>query len=77
MAEVHQLPVALREVDDGAALELAVSLGHPVYDCTYLALAHSLDLRLVTADRRLREAVRVSPLADQLLGNIVLLADYA
>lgn len=38
-----------------AALDRAVSLGHPAYDCLYLELAARLDLPLVTADRRLRQ----------------------
>lgn len=36
-----------------AALELALALGQPVYDCLYLALAESEDGEVVTADRRL------------------------
>jgi predicted nucleic acid-binding protein len=35
------------------ALEIAAELGHPVYDCFYLALAESEDATLITADRRL------------------------
>ena len=35
------------------ALRMAVALKHPVYDTTYLALAQSLDMPMVTADRRL------------------------
>jgi predicted nucleic acid-binding protein len=30
-----------------------MALGHPAYDCAYLALAESLSCDLVTADRRL------------------------
>jgi predicted nucleic acid-binding protein len=32
------------------ALELAVEIGHPVYDCVYLALAESLDATIATRD---------------------------
>lgn len=39
------------------ALQLALDLGHPVYDCIYLACAAGLDATLVTADRRLLDAV--------------------
>ena len=39
------------------ALSLAVSLGHPAYDCFYLALAQRLGAPLITADRRLIRAV--------------------
>ena len=37
----------------GRATALAVSLGHPAYDCLYLALAREMDLPFVTADGRL------------------------
>ena len=40
-----------------AALSLALDLGHPAYDCAYLALAIERDLPMVTADRRLVRAV--------------------
>jgi len=39
------------------ALELAVELGHPVYDCVYLAVAEGQEDELVTADNRFYEAV--------------------
>jgi predicted nucleic acid-binding protein len=35
-----------------AALGLALNLGHPAYDCAYLALAIDRNLQMVTADRR-------------------------
>jgi predicted nucleic acid-binding protein len=35
------------------ALELAIALKHPVYDCFYLALAEARDATFVTADARL------------------------
>ena len=35
------------------ATRLAIALGHPAYDCIYLALAESMSCDLVTADRRL------------------------
>lgn len=38
------------------ALELAQLLDHPVYDCTYLALAIALERPVVTADRRFAAA---------------------
>lgn len=38
------------------ALAIAIELSHPVYDCVYLALAESLDVRLLTADGRLAQA---------------------
>jgi predicted nucleic acid-binding protein len=38
------------------AARLAVEVGHPVYDCLYLALAASHGAALATADARLRQA---------------------
>jgi predicted nucleic acid-binding protein len=40
------------------AVELALSLDHPVYDCFYLALAESERTELLTADLRLRSRLR-------------------
>lgn len=48
-------PVAIVDHDDDlerCALEIAMEIGHPVYDCVYLALAQRLKRTLVTADRR-------------------------
>ncbi len=36
-----------------AAVELAIDLDHPAYDCLYLALALERDCQFVTADKRL------------------------
>jgi len=44
--------VPSRELKD-RALEIAVALGHPAYDCFYLALAEQRQCQLVTADDRL------------------------
>ena len=41
-----------------AALEAALELCHPVYDCFFLVLARELDAQLVTADARLLGACR-------------------
>ncbi len=40
------------------ALELAIELRHPIYDCFYLAPAERENAPLVTADRRLLDAVK-------------------
>ena len=40
------------------AVELALDLDHPVYDCFYLALAAAEKAELVTADRRLNGRLR-------------------
>jgi predicted nucleic acid-binding protein len=39
------------------SLRLADDLGHPVYDCLYLATAIELDTHVVTADRRFEKIV--------------------
>ena len=36
------------------ATEIALTLGHPIYDCLYLALAERWSIDFVTADKRLR-----------------------
>lgn len=41
-----------------AALELSLRLGHPIYDCLYLALAQAEHCQMITADLRLQERVR-------------------
>jgi predicted nucleic acid-binding protein len=44
----------------GRALELAIELRHPIYDCFYLALAEREDVALVTADKeQIAKAKRV------------------
>lgn len=50
--------------------ELAIVLGHPVYDCSYLALAVQRDQPFVTGDRRLIERVRRH--ADPKLASLVI-----
>jgi predicted nucleic acid-binding protein len=47
------------------AVAIAGELDHPVYDCLYLALVEAEDAPLITADRRLVDAVRGTPLADR------------
>lgn len=41
-----------------AAISLARTLDHPVYDCIYLALAEGKNVPLMTADRRFHDVVR-------------------
>jgi predicted nucleic acid-binding protein len=45
------------------AVELALDLDRPVYDCFYLALAEAEKVRLVTADRRLQNRLGGTPWA--------------
>jgi predicted nucleic acid-binding protein len=49
------------------ALEIAMTIGHSVYDCVYLALADEENCRVVTADRRLQNAVAAGPLSQSVL----------
>jgi predicted nucleic acid-binding protein len=76
LAHLEAMPVAPvgmgREVD--LIVRIAVELGHPVYDCAYLALAVANDLRVVTADRRF---ARTAHRNDLLARHIVLLAELA
>jgi len=45
------------------ALDIALTLNHPVYDCIYLACAETVDGILITADRRLCRSVYGSKFA--------------
>ena len=45
------------------ALQIALALGHPVYDCLYLACAELAGAVLVTADERLCTTVADGPYA--------------
>jgi predicted nucleic acid-binding protein len=49
------------------ALRLAIATGRSAYDCTYLALSETLSTRLVTADRRLYNALQGGPYAGLVL----------
>ncbi len=51
-----------------AALGIALHLGHPIYDCLYLALAIDLGAPLVTADRRFHRAASGDPDLDGIVG---------
>ena len=59
MALLTDMPVRWNDDETvGAdAVRLALALGHPVYDCVYLALAHRIGATVVTADRRFAAAV--------------------
>ena len=43
------------------AVRIAVELGHPAYDCMYLALASLIGTQVVTADKRFVSAVASTP----------------
>ena len=74
-AEIELSP--MRPLLDDAT-RMAIELGHPAYDCLYMALAVAQDCRFVTADerflRKLRED-RQSPLRDRVLSLAEAAAD--
>jgi predicted nucleic acid-binding protein len=47
----------------GRALQIALETGRSAYDSMYLALAEALSTRVVTADRRLYDALQNGPFA--------------
>jgi len=49
------------------ALDLALKLGHPVYDCLYLACTEFLGGTLITTDSRFQDALRDTPHASMIL----------
>ena len=53
-SELAHAPVTSVAIEPylGRALKLAIEIGHPVYDCVYLAVALHHDTHVVTADRR-------------------------
>ena len=63
LAELGSAPVATMaiEADVPMAVQLASAIGHPVYDCLYLALALREHTHVVTADARFHAAVQRSP----------------
>jgi len=75
--DLSQAPVlAHQTTPDGLApaLTLAQDLGHSVYDCLYLALAMTENCRVVTADRRFADIVRLHP---YLTDSLILLDEIA
>ncbi len=64
-AELLQAPVASLPIEPylERALELAIEIAHPVYDCIYLALALHHRTHVVTADRRFASAASTLALA--------------
>ena len=54
------VPHPMRQLAPSAA-RLAIDLGHPAYDCFYLALAVQEQYPVITADRRFTDIVRRHP----------------
>jgi predicted nucleic acid-binding protein len=50
----------------GRALEIAITVDHPIYDCIYLAVAESLDRELVTADERFFAKLAGGPMGSRM-----------
>ena len=75
MAAVSEMPVrwGADETVCADAVRLALALDRPVYDCMYLALAHRLGARLVTADSRFANALASTEHG----GTVTTLADRA
>jgi predicted nucleic acid-binding protein len=71
LIELLQAPLASVAIQSHLdhALKLATTIGHPIYDCPYLALALHHDTHVVTADRRFA-AVAARP---ELAGRVRLL----
>ena len=63
LTELFNAPVTTATIDDDlpAAADLANVLGHPVYDCLYLAMAIRENTYVVTADIRFHAVVNRSP----------------
>ncbi len=57
------------------ALDIALRLAHPAYDCLYLALARARSLKLVTADAQL--LAKLAGRTDDLRGLAISIADAA
>ena len=74
-AAVSEMPVrwGADETVCADAVRLALALDRPVYDCMYLALAHRLGARLVTADSRFANALASTEHG----GTVTTLADRA
>jgi predicted nucleic acid-binding protein len=64
-ADVVQADVTIDPMGSlfGRALQIALETGCSAYDSMYLALAEALSTRMVTADRRMYNALQNSPFA--------------
>ncbi len=65
LSELLNAPVASVAIEPhlDRALRLATEIGHPVYDCVYLAVALHHQTHVVTADRRFAAAAAQPALA--------------
>jgi len=76
LATLSEAPIVLTSMPVVTAdgFRLALLLGHPIYDCLYLALALQTQTPLVTADRRFAAAVGRH---DRLAALVILLDELA
>ena len=74
LGDVQDMPVrwGTDEILSVNAARLALSLDHPIYDCVYLALAHRIGAKVVTADRRFANVVAPTEHVE----SVMILADY-
>jgi predicted nucleic acid-binding protein len=72
LAALRRAPVVLTPIPVLVtdALRLALLIGHPIYDCLYLALSLQTRSPMVTADRRFAAALA---LHDELAARVILL----
>lgn len=69
LKELRHLPLQ-RHADDRlfpAAYELALNTQQSLYDCLYLALAEAVDGRMITADRKVYQALVGGPCDQRLV----------
>jgi len=64
-SDLRKAPVASLPIEPHLeqALKLAIEIGHPIYDCLYLALALRHQTHVVTADRRFAAAANLPHLS--------------
>lgn len=72
LSELFNAPVTSIPIEDDLSMAAAMAqrLGHPVYDCLYLALAVREQTQVVTADRRFWTIAQAAP---DLAGRVRLL----
>lgn len=60
-AQIEHLSTLVQSVDETPfmpmAADIALEIGHPVYDCVYLSMAIQMERRLATADGRFIRAL--------------------
>jgi predicted nucleic acid-binding protein len=73
LSELRASPVATLAIEPfiDKALQLAIELDHPIYDCVYLAVALDQDTHVVSDDRRFVAAAARS----EFTGRVRLLGD--